>query len=101
MAYKAITATKLSLPNCVAESFFLFENPKWRGNKLVVAKGQTFRQTPVPTTSNAGATGIRMFQNNKSPIDGRNNKQHKMAAPISQTAVCTIRQIKTEREDNC
>jgi len=65
-----------------------------------VAKGQTFRHTPVPITNNAGATGIKIFQNNKTPRDGKNNKQNKIAAPTNQTAACAIRQIKMEREDN-
>src|ERR1035438_8983726 len=87
IAYKAITAIKLSFPNCVADSLFLFDNPKWRGNKFVVAKGQTFRHTPVPITNNAGATGIKIFQNNKTPRDGKNNKQNKIAAPDRKSVV--------------
>ena len=99
ITYKAITAINPSFPICDTDTLFLFDNPKWRGNKKVVAKGQTFRHTPVATTNNAGATGIKIFQNNSTPIGGKNNKQTKIAVPTNQTAACAIRQIKTERED--
>ncbi len=48
---KATTAIKLSLPNCVAVNFFLFDNPNCLGNKLVVAIGQSFLQIPTATTN--------------------------------------------------
>ena len=62
--------------------------------------GQTFLQIPVARTNNAGATGIKIFQNNKTPSDGKNNRQNKIKAPSNHTTACAKRQLKTEREDN-
>jgi hypothetical protein len=70
MAYNAIMAIKLNTPDCRADSFFPFDIPKCLGSKLVVARGQIFRHKPVHTTNNAGATGIKMFQNNNIPTGG-------------------------------
>lgn len=98
--YKAITPIKFNFPNCAVDSFFFFDSPKCLGNKIVVASGHTFLHTPIATTSNAGATGIRIFQNNSRPTEGKNNKQNNIVAPTAQTAACTIRQIKMEPRDN-
>ncbi len=70
MVYKAITATRLNIPNWFTESFRRCDKPKCRGSKIVVASGQTFRQIPAATTNNNGATGINIFQNNKTPMEG-------------------------------
>jgi len=50
---------------------FLSDKPKCLGMRLVVASGQIFLQTPVANTNNAGATGIRIFQNKSNPILGK------------------------------
>lgn len=65
-----------------------------------MASGHTLRHTPTATTNKKGAMGINIFQNNNTPIGGKNNKQVKMVAPISQTRICTMRQIKIELGDN-
>ncbi|HTI61712.1 hypothetical protein [Mucilaginibacter sp.] len=83
--YKAKTAARLSIPVCFADNFFRFDKPKCRGNKLVVAKGHTLRHSPANKTNRAGAAGIRMFQNNMIPVDGKNKRQYKIAMPPSQT----------------
>ena len=100
MVYSATTPIKFNFPNWVADNFFFFDRPKCLGNKMVVAKGHTFRHTPVAITSNAGATGIKIFQNNIRPIEGKNSKQVNIVAPTAHTAACTMRQIKMERGDN-
>jgi hypothetical protein len=41
-----------------------------------------------------------MFQNKLMPVSGKNSRQKTMIAPISQTTVCTIRQIAIDRKDN-
>ena len=61
---------RLKTPNCWAVNFFRFDKPQCLGNKLVVASGHTFLQTPTATTNNKGATGINMFQNTNSPSEG-------------------------------
>lgn len=95
----AATAIRFSLPNCVGVNFFRLENSKCRGNKLVVARGQTFRHTPTARTKSAGATGINIFQKSNKPNEGKNNKQVSINAPINQTPACAARQKALERGD--
>ena len=101
ITYKAITPTRLSFPNCVIDNRFRLDSPKCRGSKIVVANGQMLRHSPVATTSNAGATGIKISQNNTIPKEGKNNKQVRMVNPATQTADWTILHITKERGDNC
>jgi hypothetical protein len=73
---------------CTATGIFCFlDRFKCRGNKVVVANGQTLRHKPVATTSNAGATGINIFQNSNNPTEGKNIRQIKMVSPTNQTRV--------------
>jgi hypothetical protein len=58
---------------------------------MVVARGQTFLHMPGTTTKRAGATGIRIFQNNVIPSDGKNKRQLNMITPISQNTSWAIR----------
>jgi hypothetical protein len=44
----------------------------------------------VPTTNNAGATGIRMFQKRVTPKGGMNSIKSSRAIPINQNRICTV-----------
>jgi hypothetical protein len=98
--YNATTAIRFSFEICVVVNRLLLESPRCLGNKALVAIGQTFLHTPVKTTSNSGATGIKISQNKTIPNAGKNSRQNKMPAPTSQTRACTNLQIIIERKDN-
>jgi hypothetical protein len=87
------------LPNCTAVNFFFCESPNVLGSKLVVARGQTFLQTPTATTNNAGATGIKIFQKRISPTGGKNKRQVSITAPTNHTPDCAILQMALDLGD--
>ena len=53
----------------------------------VVARGQIFLHTPAPITSNAGATGINIFQKRVTPRGGKKSIINKRPIPVSQNKV--------------
>lgn len=85
-----ITNNKMVASNCnlvcnTTGIFCFLDKFRCLGNKVVVANGQILRHKPVATTSNAGATGINIFQNKSNPTAGKNIRQIKMINPTSQT----------------
>jgi hypothetical protein len=83
--YNAITAIRPNIPACCCDILFCLDNPRCRGSRLVVARGHTLRQIPKARTNNAGATGIRIFQNSRIPVCGRKIRKLRIAAPINHT----------------
>ena len=89
---------RLRIVRCEEDSFFFFESPKRSAINEVVPRGHTFRQTPVPTTNNTGATGIRMFHKSVTPKGGMNSINSSRAIPINQNTICTVFQKIRARE---
>jgi hypothetical protein len=85
--YKIIMAISCNQTCTEAGIFFFAERLKCLGSNVVVASGQTFLHNPVATTNNAGATGIKIFQNTNSPIEGKKIRLKKIAIPAIQTSV--------------
>jgi hypothetical protein len=100
MAKSNMTARKLRMPDCFGLSIFFFDIPRCLGSKIVVANGQIFLHIPSPTTNNAGAMGIKIFQNNMIPNEGEKSKQLRITTPISQKINWAIRQENIALEEN-
>jgi len=82
-------AVSCSFACSLAGIFFFLERPKRRAKRVVVASGQILRHTPQATTSNAGATGIKIFHKTSRPNRGTKRSAKKIPAPISHTIACT------------
>lgn len=93
MMRSAQTLAHCKLSCVLALSGLRLDRPIWRRNRALEAIGHIFRHMPMPKTNKAGATGIKTFQNACKPTVGQKTRAIRIAAPMSQTSVCAMRQM--------